>query len=351
MRSALVGVAVGVAGVLACGTFLTSLHHLVDRPERWGWTWSAAATTGDAPALAEQLDDLAAEDGVEAVATVRGGLLRAGQEEVTAYAFVPVAGEVDPTLRRGRLPEADDEIAVGEVTGDKLGVDVGDTLTVDDPAGGELDLRVVGTVALPTFNDRQPGQGSLLTEAGLSRVDIADPIDTVVLRFDEGADVAAVQDDLTSAYGVGFLDPITPPQLANLDDASLVVRALIAFFAALALVGLVQALALSGRRQRGSVAVWRALGFVPGQVRRAVLWQTTIITTVGLAVGVPVGLYAGRVVWLRAIGNVGVLDAPTLPTILAVAVVPVAVIAALAVAAVPAWLVGRGPAARSLRAE
>ena len=93
--------------------------------------------------------------------------------------------------------------------------------------------------------------------------------------------------------------------MSNLDGARGVTVAFGAFFAVLAVVGLVHVLAFSSRRRRVDFAVLRALGFQRGQVRRAVDVQALVITALGLTVGVPVGLVAGRVSWRLMVATSG----------------------------------------------
>ena len=335
MRSAMIGIGVGALGVVAAATVLLSLDHVVDDPARWGWTWSVSAQTLDPAELDATVAEVAEQDDVEAASIVQQGLVQSGQDEIGAYAFEPVEGELTSPVRRGRLPEADDEVAVGEFELSRRDLDLGDTFTVIDPDGEERDFDIVGSVVAPTFNDLRPAQGTVFTVDGLDEVTLADPIRIALLRYAPGVDPAekAVEfQDLT----LGVLGPITPPQLASLDDASVVVVGLITFFAALALVGLLQALALSTRRHRGNLAVWRTLGFVPSEVRRAVLWQSVLVTAVGVLVGVPLGLYAGRVAWRLTIQSVGVLDDPTYPVLLVAIALPAAVVVAVVFGLLPA---------------
>ena len=128
-------------------------------------------------------------------------------------------------------------------------------------------------------------------------------------------------------------------------------RFLGAFFALVGALGLIHALVTSTRRRRPLFAVWRSVGFTPGQVRRSVLWQGILVTGAGLLIGLPVGLVVGRLAFARVIDDLGVIDTPSTPTLLLVLTVPVALGLALVVAALPAWSAARGPAARFLRTE
>jgi predicted lysophospholipase L1 biosynthesis ABC-type transport system permease subunit len=64
----------------------------------------------------------------------------------------------------------------------------------------------------------------------------------------------------------------------------------------LALAMMTHTLVTSVRRRR-DLAVLKALGFVQGQVAATIVWQATTFAVVALAVGVPLGVAAGRWAW------------------------------------------------------
>lgn len=351
VRSALLGALLGVSGLVAAGVIGTSLHELVVAPERWGFNWSATGTPLDPSTLEAQVPRIGDEDGVDGVAVYRLGLLDLDGEQVAGHALQLPQGRMQYTLLDGDRPEADDEIALGEITRRRLGVEIGDTVVATDPDDQEIDLEVVGTVALPVFQDREPGVGAALSFGGWERVALSGGTTELVLRYDGDADPAEVEERLGAAYQLGFRPPPLPSRLDNLDDGSTVLTVLLAFFALIGTLGLGHAVVTSVRRRRQTFAVWRSLGFTPGQVRRAVLWQSELVAGVGLALGLPVGLAVGRLAWAAIIGDLGVVDTPSTPVLLIVVTVPAALLVAVLVAAGPAWVAARGPAARSLRAE
>jgi ABC-type antimicrobial peptide transport system permease subunit len=110
-------------------------------------------------------------------------------------------------------------------------------------------------------------------------------------------------------------------------------------------------MALSTRRHRHHLAVWRALGFVPREVRRSVLWQSILVTGLAVVIGTPLGIYVGRVAWRLSIQSVGVIDHPTFPVLPVVLLLPAAVLVAVLLALLPAWLAARGEPADDLHAE
>ena len=71
----------------------------------------------------------------------------------------------------------------------------------------------------------------------------------------------------------------------------------------------------------------------------------------GVVVGVPFGVIAGRAAWLAAVGDSGIIDTPTMPWAIGALLVIGAVIGAVGVALVPAWLTSRASPAEALRSE
>lgn len=351
VRSALIGAAIGISGLVAAAVVGASLDALVDAPDRWGFNWSSTGTPLDPTTLEARVPEIAARDGIDGVAIYRIGLLDLEGKDITGHALQATEGRIEHTLLDGDRPIAGDEVALGEITQRDLGVGIGDTVVATTSDGEAIDLEVVGTVVLPTIQDRRPGEGALLTFEGWEQASRSEGNFELVLRYDRAADVDDLEATLTTEQAIGFREASLPGRLDNLDEGSAVFPGLIAFFIVIGALGLLHALVTSVRRRRQTFAVWRAMGFTPGQVRRSVLTQGLLVTASGILVGVPVGLVVGRFAWAQVIGDFGVVDAPTNPVGLLIAVVPVALIAALALAAGPAWSAGRGPAAVFLRSE
>jgi ABC-type antimicrobial peptide transport system permease subunit len=105
------------------------------------------------------------------------------------------------------------------------------------------------------------------------------------------------------------------------------------------------------RRRRHDLAVLRVLGFVSGQVHSTLRWQALTVAAVGLVVGVPAGLIAGRRIWSALAGAVGVLDDWTFPWATVLLTVPVALGVAILLAILPGRAAARVSPGHVLRAE
>jgi ABC-type antimicrobial peptide transport system permease subunit len=93
----------------------------------------------------------------------------------------------------------------------------------------------------------------------------------------------------------------------------------------------------------------KVLGFVNGQVASAVAWQATTLALVGIVIGVPLGIVAGRAVWLTFATNLGVVPVSVVPIwVICVLVVGVVVVANL-IAIAPALVATRSRPSELLR--
>lgn len=348
MRSALLATTVGVVGVVAVGTVLVSLDDLVGTPEAWGWGWDAEATALDPATIDQTASELPTEDGVADAAVYQIGDVEVDGSVITAHALDADSG-IDHTLVDGDLPADDDEIALGTLTRRELDVDIGDSLRAEESGGGGRELEVVGTVLLPTFADRDPGQGALLTAATWEQLASRRSAPRIVVRFDEGADQAAVQDRLLRTRSLGFQGPALPLRLDNLDRVRGIGPALMAFFALLTFFGLLHALVTAIRERRPMLAMLRLLGSRRAHIRHAVLWQAVFVTGSSLLVGLPVGVALGRWTWARLVEDLGVVARAQIDLTMLLVAVPIAIGLSLLAAAVPAWLAARQRIAAALQ--
>jgi len=93
------------------------------------------------------------------------------------------------------------------------------------------------------------------------------------------------------------------------------------------------------------------LGFRRGQVSATVAWQAGLLVLVGLAIGVPLGLVAGRWAWTLVANGVGIVNRPEIPVVALAVTVGAALLIANVVAAFPAWAAARTQPAAALRTE
>src|SRR5205814_7104919 len=122
-------------------------------------------------------------------------------------------------------------------------------------------------------------------------------------RFRHGAD----QEAAIARLGVPFQHlpvgpelerPTRPVDVANLERVGSLPFLLAGVLALGALASLVHALAVGRRRLRRELAVLQSIGFTGRQVAAAVVAHAVALTGAGLAIGLPLGIAAGRWLWL-----------------------------------------------------
>ena len=124
-----------------------------------------------------------------------------------------------------------------------------------------------------------------------------------------------------------------------------------AFLAVLGLAALSYVLVISGRSRKAEFAVFKALGLDEKTTRRIVYFQASVIATVGLVVGIPLGIIVGRWGWSAVTTRVPLVDVPPLSALVVVLAIPVVLVASNAVAVLPARSVARAKSAEALRSE
>ena len=136
--------------------------------------------------------------------------------------------------------------------------------------------------------------------------------------------------------------------LQSVDGLPLVLAGLAAFLGAAA-VG--NTLAIFVRRRRRDLAILKTLGFRRRQVAATVAWQVTSFMLAALALGLPLGVAAGRWAWDLAAVQLESAAPPAVPALAIALVVPAALLAGNVLAAMPARTAARTAPAISLRQE
>ena len=103
------------------------------------------------------------------------------------------------------------------------------------------------------------------------------------------------------------------------------------------------------RRRRHDLAILRAIGFTRRQRALAITWQATLLTIVGLVVGIPLGIACGRLVWRWLADSFPVAYVPPLALAAVLIVIPIAIVLAPVLAAHPPTRRPDPPRRRSAR--
>jgi len=336
VRSVLAGVALGAAGVAAVLTFGASLDRLLTDPDLHGQTWDVALSAGDdEDDIAAAAEQLARMPGVTAAVLADQRSVTIGGEELVGVSLSPVGGEapVEIPYLEGRPPAAAGEVAIGPEALTRMGADVGGTVTALGPNDEQVRLSVVGSPLLAV--EEEFDRMAVLTEAGLARLERSDGARNFYLDTRSERDVEQIL-----GLGIEGSPFEVPVAIANLEEGRGVPVALAQFLAALAVAALVHVLIVGLRRRRRDVAVLRVLGLDGRQVVGLAVVQATTVALVGAAIGIPLGVAAGRWVWSEFAGGLNVVVRADVPVVaLAAAGVGLLVVANLV--AVPRGLVAR----------
>jgi hypothetical protein len=356
--TAVAGAVIGVAGIVAIGVFESSRTTVSADPTRFGQPWDLQPDTeGVADPLA-LVELLAADERVDGVGGVFCDLVDLGNEMTQICAFNTFKGPIAPSMLAGRAPTSPTEIALGRGTLDRLGLAIGDTMSVPDLDGTATDVTVVGTVANPDVGDSMgPGDGVVVSVEGMERLVgpiFERPSSALVLTVPDHLDLRATatalgQDHEIEISAYAFAEP--PNALVQLGRMRSSLIALAVFLGGLGVLGLIHYLVLSSRRRRQHLAVLRALGFVRSQVCGSTMTQAVTVALCGLLLGMPLGLIVGRWAWLYSVADIGIDDSPVVPWPALAAIVGGALAGSALVALYPGWMAVRNRPAQSLRAE
>ena len=350
-RTAIAGTVIAVVGVVGCSVFASSLRELTGTPGRYGLAFDVSLevpTVGSEPVLARLLSN----HDISAISEVRSGDVDVEGRTVTAYAVVPRKGTINAVLRSGRLPRGSGEIALGP----KLLVDththVGGTVQITSGTKTRR-MKVVGTTLSPESQSNAFNAEAVLSPNALLH-DSPNLGVEVMARIRPGANHRAVIANLDRQFPYAVSDesiPRAPGPIRNLQQIVRLPLVLALFFALLGAAAIGQAVFATTGERRRDLAVLRALGFTRRQVRVVVGAAASSFGVLALALGIPLGILAGKFGW-SAVAKQLFVDSATLIPALAVVAIGVSFLAfAGAIALLPARLALRRSPGAALRAE
>src|SRR6478609_6635982 len=295
---------------------------------------------------------IATVPGVETTAPIRFSAATVdGRQDVVAAFDAPDYGRaVTLTLESGTLSTGDDHLLITGSRAASEGWQVGDTVTVELPTGAR-DLPIAG----------------IITASGLVRSDIVvplavldaggvPPVDNILyVNRAAGADSASVTAGIDAVL-VDLPTVTLKDQAAyTAEESSLyepvlgIVYALLGLAVVIAVLGIINTLALSVIERTREVGLLRAVGMSRRQVRSMIRLESVAISVLGAVLGIGLGLIFG-ISLQRAISDQGisVLNVPLVQ--LLIFVVLAAVVGVLA-AVWPARRAARMDVLRAITAE
>jgi ABC-type antimicrobial peptide transport system permease subunit len=161
----------------------------------------------------------------------------------------------------------------------------------------------------------------------------------------------------TLGTGPDSLGPVTllavqrPAEIVNYRSMGSTPALLGSALALGAIVALGLTLITSVRSRRRDLALLKTMGFTRRQLAASIAWQSSIALAIGVIVGVPLGIVAGRGLWYLFADQLHVVPQPTVPTLTISLIVTGALVLANLVAAIPGRQAARTKTAVLLHAE
>ncbi len=347
---------IGVAMVSAAAVFASSLRdtfgRVLDRAITADYVITDESFQGLPPAIGERI---AAVPEISAVSPFRPFKLTSDGSDETAFAIDPITF---PDLADLGIDDGDyqglvdgDGVMLLDSEAEDRAVGVGDTLNVTWQNGVDSTLTVSGL-----FTEQGlPGTWYVST-ATLESVSDQPPRDQFVLaRLADGADPDVARFEINDAIAeypqaeVRSNAEFRAEQEGQINQLLAVITGLLSMAMAIAVIGIAITLALSVFERTREIGLLRAVGTTRRQLKRAIRWESVIVSVFGAVVGVAVGLLLG-VALSYAVPNT-VIDGITLPFGTVIAVLIGSVAAGVVAAVYPARKASRMDVLRAITTE
>ena len=251
-------------------------------------------------------DEMAALDGVDTVVRERFQLLELdGDDEFVAAVDAEAVGALGLEVADGTTDLAEREALIQESYADDTGLGVGDTLDVTVPAGRQ-DWTVVGVI-----EDNAVVFSGIVTTIGTFEAAGYESADNALIVF--GADGPAgdgLQESLDAIVEelpivtVKDQQAFAEERREPIDNFVLIIFALLGLALIIAVLGIVNTLALSIIERTREVGLLRAIGLSRRQLRTMIRLESVVIALLGAVLGVAMGIFFG-VVLMRALRDEG----------------------------------------------
>jgi putative ABC transport system permease protein len=250
-------------------------------------------------------DEMAAVEGVDDVVRERFQIVELdGDDEFVAAVDASAVGPLELRVTDGSADLGEREVLLQESYADDIGLAVGDTLDITVPTGPD-EWAVVGIIednpvvfsgivtSLETFESSgfEPADNALIVFAGDGpEAGLQERLDVIV----EELPIVTVKDQ--QAFAEERREPI--------DNFVLIIFALLGLALVIAVLGIVNTLALSIIERTREVGLLRAIGLSRRQLRQMIRLESIVIALLGAVLGVAMGIFFG-VVLMRALRDEG----------------------------------------------
>lgn len=226
-------------------------------------------------------------------------------DAVDPYTFASI---MNIDIRKGKVDDfLPGTMLVSDRVAEDEGYQLGQRLKMDFPRTGEQLMEIVGTY----HDDALFSNGYIITLDDFGE-NAGDDLDSLVLvkRAKGVADVAAraAVAPILAEYPAAELqsqEEFKKQVASQIDGLLLFVVVLLLLAVVIALIGIVNTLALSIFERTRELGLLRAVGMLRRQMKRMIRWESVIITILGAVLGLAVGAFFGWAA-VSAMGDIGV---------------------------------------------
>ena len=294
----------GLALVATFGTFGSSTKASIDDAFSNGINadlvvQGAGAESGMPMALPKEIyADVDDVEGVGAATALSYGsaIGEDGTPSFIAGVEGPIDTAIDASAVEGEVQPEPGSAVVNETMATTQGWSVGDEIPMHDAQGNLIAIPLTGI-----YENTDTMQGLVLGTEAFSRVVPVQQqsIQMIFIDAAEGEDVGALQDTLIDAVSdnpvaiVQTMDEMVEQQAGLIDQLLNMIYALLGLALIIAVLGIVNTLALSVIERKTELGMLRAIGTQRRQVRTAITLESTQIAIFGALIGAVMGTYIG----------------------------------------------------------
>ncbi len=348
---------IGLALMSSVGVFASSANASVSDIVDSELTADYVLNTGGSSQIPVTVADAVQKaPGVTSVATIRSVPVQIDKSGKFAIAADPkaLADNVKLDVKAGSLDSIDSgDVVISQTAADDEGWKVGDTITAEVGTKKNQSLTVGGIiddsqalnnpqmiVPLKLYADTVPAaqQGDFLLYVksdGTNTAGLRAELDTIVKPFL----VVSVQDG----------DEFADAQAAQINTLLYLIYALLALSVLIAVLGIVNTLALSVFERTREIGLLRAVGMSRRQLRRMISAESVSTAVFGAVLGMALGLVLGLVLQ-RALVSQG-LETLSIPWVTLLIVLVCSALAGMVAAIMPAWRAVRLDVLRAITAD
>ncbi|WP_026876182.1 ABC transporter permease [Jiangella gansuensis] len=288
---------IGMALVTAISIVGASANATVDRAlddgVRAEFVVSNAVGQPFSPAVAQTVSQV---DGVDEVVSVRAapGLVDGDQTYLQAFDPAAYSRAADIEIVEGSDDLGDGGFLIGEDQAESEGLSVGDTVRLTLP-GSDEEIELVGVYAQsPLLSGGVIVSQQTLEDGAVPAVD-----SMLYVVADEGADLTTLHAGLDEATAdlptvtVQDQEEYKQQSRDQVNQLLFLVYALLGLAVLIAVLGIVNTLALSVMERTREVGLLRAVGLSRRQLRRTIRLESIAIAVLGAVLGVALGLLFG----------------------------------------------------------